>query len=108
MHVVDLYLRKSTKDEGRSVARQEAELTDAAGRHDLTVGRIFVDPDFSASRYRRRERPDYAALLEHVRHGGCEVLGIFEASRGSRDLTEWSAFLDLCRKHKVRIWVSSH
>ena len=45
---VDLYLRKSTKDEGRSVERQLAELTDAAQREDLQIGRVFVDPDFSA------------------------------------------------------------
>ncbi|WP_433612463.1 recombinase family protein [Dactylosporangium sp. CA-139114] len=106
--VVDLYLRKSTKDEGRSVARQQHELTAAAEGEDLTLGRVFVDPDLSASRFARRERPDYAALLEHVRSGGCQVVGILEASRGSRGLTEWSAFLDLCRRQHVKIWVSTH
>jgi site-specific DNA recombinase len=106
--VVDLYLRKSTKDEGRSVARQQHELTTAATHEDLTVGRVFVDPDLSASRFARRERPDYAALVEHIRAGGCAVVGILEASRGSRGLTEWSTFLDLCRKQRVKIWVSSH
>jgi len=106
--IVDLYLRKSTKDEGRSVERQLAELTEAAGGENLTIGRVFVDPDFSASRYRRRERPDYAQLLQHIQAGECRMLGILEASRGSRDLTEWSALLDLCRKLDVRIWVRSH
>jgi site-specific DNA recombinase len=90
LEAVDLYLRKSTKDEGRSVERQLSELTDAAEREDLTIGRVFVDPDFSASRHRRRERPD------------------FEVSRGSRDAAEWFAFLDLCRARGVRIWVSTH
>lgn len=106
--IVDLYLRKSNKDEGRSVSRQLAELTDAAADEGLRVGRVFVDPDFSASRYRRRERPDYAALLDHIRAGDCRVLGILEASRGSRDLTEWSTLLDLCRKLDVRIWIRTH
>lgn len=106
--VVDLYLRKSTKDEGRSVDRQLAELTEAAEGEELIVGRVFVDPDFSASRYRRRERPDYAALLAHIRGGDCRMIGILEASRGSRDLTEWSTLLDLCRKLDVRIWVRAH
>lgn len=105
---VDLYLRKSNKDEGRSVDRQRAELVDAAAAEGLTIGRVFVDPDLSASRYRRKDRPDFAALVEHIKSGNCAVLGIFEASRGSRDLTEWSSFLDLCRNHKVKIWVSSH
>lgn len=105
---VDLYLRKSTKDEGRSVERQLAELTDAAEREALTIGRVFVDPDFSASRHRRRERPDFAALVEYIRSGACRVLGILEVSRGSRDAAEWFAFLDLCRTRGVRIWVSTH
>ncbi|SCL61081.1 recombinase family protein [Micromonospora peucetia] len=106
--VVDLYLRKSTKDEGRSVERQLGELTDAAESEDLTIGRVFVDPDFSASRHRRRERPDFAALVEYIRSGACRVLGLFEVSRGSRDAAEWFAFLDLCRARGVRIWVSTH
>lgn len=106
--VVDLYLRKSTKDEGRSVARQQHELTEAAADEELVIGRTFVDPDLSASRFATRARPDYAALLEHIRSGSCQVVGILEASRGSRGLTEWSAFLDLCRTQRVKIWVRSH
>lgn len=108
VQVVDLYLRKSTKDRLRSVERQLSDLTDAAGREGLQIRRVFVDPDFSASRYRRKERPDFAALVEHIRSGECRILGIAEVSRGSRDNTEWSAFLDLCRNLKVRIWVSTH
>lgn len=104
----DLYLRKSTDDNGRSVDRQRAELTEAAVAERLTIGRVFVDPDFSASRYRRRERPDYAALLEHISAGRCQVLGLYEVSRGSRDLTEWSALLDLCRQRGTRIWIRTH
>jgi site-specific DNA recombinase len=106
--VVDLYLRKSNKDEGRSVRRQLDELTAAAAAEGLTIGRVFVDPDLSASRFARRERPDYAALLEYIRAGNCRTLGLLEASRGSRKLTEWSAFLDLCRAEKVKIWVRAH
>jgi site-specific DNA recombinase len=106
--VVDLYLRKSNKDGGRSVSRQLDEMTDAAGDEGLTVGRVFVDPDLSASRFARRERPDYAALLEHIREGNCRMLGLLEASRGSRKLTEWSQFLDLCRAEKVKVWVRAH
>lgn len=103
--VVDLYLRKSTKDEGRSVKRQLAELTEGAEREDLTIGRVFVDPDFSASRFAKRARPDYAALLGHIRSDACQVIGLFEGSRGSRTLTEWSTLLDECRERKIRIWI---
>lgn len=106
--VVDLYLRKSTKDEGRSVDRQRHELTEAAEEEGLTVGRIFVDPHFSASRYRRHERPEYTALLDYMRSGDCKIVGILESSRGSRDLTEWSTFLDLCRTMRIKVWVATH
>jgi site-specific DNA recombinase len=105
---VDLYLRKSNKDKLRSVERQLADLTTSASEEGLRIGRVFVDPDFSASRYRRRERPDFAQLTEHIRNGGCRILGIAEVSRGSRDNTEWSGFLDLCRDLDVKIWVSTH
>lgn len=105
---VDLYLRKSNKDKLRSVERQLADLTDGAEQEGLRIGRVFVDPDFSASRYRRRDRPDFAQLVQHVRNGDCQVLGIAEVSRGSRELTEWSGFLDLCRSVGVKIWVGTH
>lgn len=105
---VDLYLRKSTKDERRSVERQLADLTEAAEAEGFRIGQVFCDPDFSASRYRRRERPDFAALTEHIRSGRCSIIGIAEASRGSRDHPEGAAFLSLCRERGVRIWVSTH
>ncbi len=43
-----------------------------------------------------------------IEAGQCQGLAIVEASRGSRTLTQWSAFLDLCRKHRVLIWVVTH
>lgn len=108
MEIVDLYLRKSNKDARRSVERQLADLTEDATGVDLAVGRVFVDPDLSASRFARKGRPDFAQLLEHIRAGQCQVVGLAEASRGSRTLTEWSAFLDLCRSVDAKIWVQTH
>ncbi len=102
---MDLYLRKS---KGITVERQLADLTDGAGDEGLSLGRTFTDPDRSASRYRRREREDFAQLVAHIEAGDCQVIGIAEASRGSRDLTEWSGFLDLCRARNVKIYVSTH
>lgn len=102
---MDLYLRKS---KGITVERQLADLTAGAAGQGLTAGRTFADPDRSASRYRRREREDFAQLVTHIEAGDCDIIGIAEASRGSRDLTEWSTFLDLCRARNVKIFVSSH
>jgi site-specific DNA recombinase len=106
---VTLYLRKSTKDAGRSADRQRAELREAAEREGFSIApREYIDPDFSASRYARRARPDYDALLASIQAGDVQVLGLYEASRGARDLTVWSQLLDLCRAKRVPVWVSTH
>jgi DNA invertase Pin-like site-specific DNA recombinase len=107
--VFDPYLRKSTKDQYRSVERQVAEMVDNAPAQGVQLAdHVFVDPDLSASRFKRKERPDFDALVARVRAGRSRGIAIAEASRGSRSLTEWSGFLDLCRKHGVLIWVVSH
>jgi len=108
MDVVDLYLRKSNYDGGNSAVRQETDLTAEVDEAGLTIGRTFVDPDLSASRFAKKARPNYEALVAHIHSGHCKVVGIVEASRGSRGLTEWSGFLDLCRTKKVKIWVQTH
>jgi site-specific DNA recombinase len=106
--IADFYGRKSTKDNGRSVAGQEADWRDDCLAQGITQGRVFADPDRSASRYATKPRPDYAALVEHIRAGECEMLGLWESSRGSRDLAEWVGLLDLCRKQGTLIRVVSH
>lgn len=106
--ISDFYGRKSTKDNGRSVAGQEKDWQDDCAAQGITQGRTFADPDRSASRYATKPRPDYAELVEHIRAGKCEMLGLWESSRGSRDLAEWVALLDLCRKQGTLIRVISH
>lgn len=108
MTVADFYGRKSNKDDGRSVASQEDEYRDDCAQEGITAGRTFADPDKSASRYARKPRPDYAELVEHIRSGNCQLLSLWEASRGSRKLGEWVEFLDLCRAKGVLIRVISH
>jgi site-specific DNA recombinase len=95
----DAYLRKSTVDAGKSVARQERDYRNDCVTEGFRPGRVFVDPDLSASRYRRKDRPDYAELVAHVRSGACQMLSLWESSRGSREMAEWVALLDLCRVH---------
>lgn len=104
----DFYGRKSNKDQGRSVAGQEQEFRSDCAEQNLDVGKIFADPDRSASRYARKPRPDYEELVQHVRSGKCQVLSLWEASRGSRRIGEWSDFLDLCREKGVLIRIVSH
>jgi site-specific DNA recombinase len=99
----DCYLRKSLADLGKSVSRQERDWLHDCTSEGFERGRTFVDPDLSASRYRRKDRPDYAALVGHIREGNCQMLSMWETSRGSREMGEWVALLDLCRHHGVLI-----
>lgn len=99
----DLYARKSNQDAGRSVERQERAWRSDCVAEGHTPGRVFVDPDLSASRYSKRARPDYGALLTHIEASGCEMISLWEGSRGSRQMGEWVAFLDLCRAQGVLI-----
>ena len=103
----DLYARKSTTDAGRSVERQERQWRADCTREGIQQGRVFAAPDISASRFSTKERPDCNELLDHIRSGACQMVAMWEASRGSRDLREWLDFLALCRKHHVLIRVFS-
>jgi hypothetical protein len=42
-------------------------------------------------------------MLKHIRAGNCQMLSMWESSRGSRQMGEWVAFLDLCRDHGTLI-----
>lgn len=104
----DLYVRKSTADRGKSAADQEAECRDDAAHEGIEVGRVFADPDRSASRYARKPRPGYAELLDHIRSGECDMVMLWESSRGSRDAEEWFPLLGLCRERGTLIRVVTH
>jgi len=106
--VADFYGRKSSKDDGRSVASQEDEFRADCAEQGFAIGRLFADPDRSASRYARKPRPDFNALVEHIRAGHCEILSMWESSRGSRDEIEWFTLLRLCRQQGVLIRIISH
>lgn len=108
MVTADFYGRKSNNDQGQSVAGQLAEFEEDCEDQGLTPGRIFSDPDRSASRYARRPRPDFGQLMEHIRSGNCQMLSMWESSRGSRDEIEWFSLLRLCRQQNVPIRIISH
>lgn len=101
----DLYARKSNQDAGRSVERQEAAWRADCMAEGIQLGRVFVDPHFSASKYARKARPDFAALLEYIQASRCEMVSLWEISRGSRRMGEWVHFVDLCVEQGVLIRV---
>jgi len=61
------------------------------------------DDGTSASRYARKARPGWKVLIEALHSRTFDVLVLWEASRGSRQLVEWATLLDACRIHGVRI-----
>lgn len=100
---LDLYARKSSRDEGRSADKQKRLWRADCAAEGSEAGREFADPELSASRHARKDRPQYADLLAHIAAGESEGVWLWEATRGSRQMGEWIAFLDLCRKHRVVI-----
>lgn len=108
MTEADIYTRKSTTDKGRSLTSQEEECTADVLAERWTLGRLFSDPELSASRYARKPRPDFEALVKHIEAGHCKILVLWEASRGSRDMAEWISLIEACRTRGILIRITSH
>lgn len=105
---VDPYLRKSTADGGKSVGQQDDELTDGIVSEGWEVGRRFTDDNRSASRYARKTRERYEALLVHIASGACQAIGIWEVARGGRRESTYFELLELCRSRGTKIYVHTH
>ncbi|RBM19074.1 recombinase family protein [Streptomyces sp. PT12] len=107
------YLRVSQDRSGqrRSVTDQHGENEEIAAEHGITIsGDPYTDNDLSASRYARKQREDFARLMNDLGSGqfGANVLIPWEASRGSRQMTEWVQLIEVCAEKRVRIFVTSH
>ncbi len=100
-----VYGRQSA-GKAKSIAEQIAECTDDAQAEGWTVAQTYQDGS-SASRYARTARTDWARVLADVDAGVLDVLVLWESSRGDRNLTTWSALLDLCRERGVWIRITS-
>ncbi|KNE81024.1 hypothetical protein ADZ36_18770 [Streptomyces fradiae] len=68
--------------------------------HPLTAR--YSDSGFSA--YSGIERPDYQRLLRDIIANLIAVVVVWHADRLTRDTAEGLAFIELCRKHKVRLF----
>jgi DNA invertase Pin-like site-specific DNA recombinase len=92
-----LYSRISDDREGRGlgVARQERELREVCSAKGLDVIHVFTDNDISASRYSRKARPAYRALLEAMKRGEVDVVAVWDVDRLCRRPIEQEAFYDL-------------
>ncbi|ONK12247.1 recombinase family protein [Streptomyces sp. MP131-18] len=107
------YLRVSQDRSGqkRSVTEQHGENKEIAAEHGITIsGEPYTDNDLSASRYARKQREDFGRLMNDLKSDlfGAQILVLWEASRGSRQMTEWVQLIEVCAEKRVRIFVTSH
>lgn len=107
------YLRVSKDKSGRlrSCEEQHDENMRAALENGWGLGRSYEEEAaVSASRYGRKSRPGFAALVADLEAGRftASVLILWESSRGSRRLSEWARFLELLEERGVRMHVTSH
>lgn len=98
-----IYGRQS-RNKAKSIDEQITAGEGVARDNAWTVSGRYQDGS-SASRYARKGRDDWQQVLDDIGAGAFTVLILWEASRGDRDLTNWSAMLDLCRKHGVQIYI---
>lgn len=98
-----IYCRLSSdKDgQGRSVAEQEAECRAECARRGWTVVDVLVDRSHSATRWARKDRPAYAEVAQRLAADEADILVTWEASRGQRDLTAYTALRDLSAANGV-------
>jgi len=92
-----IYCRISDDREGRGlgVTRQERELREVCSAKGLEVVRVFSDNDISASRYSKKARPRYQALLEAIKGGQVDVVVVWDLDRLCRRPIEQEAFYDI-------------
>lgn len=107
------YLRVSRDQsrKGKSPAQQHKENTASVEEQGWTLHpEPYRDNDRSASRYARKKREDFDRLVEDIKGGlfDADVLVLWELSRGSRRVSEWTAMLELLADTEIRIWVTSN
>lgn len=83
----------------RSTADQEAECRAWCDREGHPVEAVYCDSNISASRFSAKDRPKWKMVTETLREGN--ILVVWEASRGYRDLEEWVALRNLCAERNV-------
>lgn len=98
-----IYARVS-KDEagGRSCKEQIKSCEGDCEYEGWTVAKVLKDNDRGASRFSKGEREDFAKLAEILRTG--DVLVVWEPSRITRNMAEFSTFCDLLAARSVMLY----
>lgn len=104
------YLRVSDDKRGTSgsTGQQLDELGEDAIEHGWSMGDPYADDGISASEYGVKVRGGFARLIADLEAGSfaASILGIWEASRFSRQVDEWTPALKAMAAAGVRVWVS--
>ncbi|BDB59575.1 recombinase family protein [Rhodococcus sp. RDE2] len=97
-----IYARVSSdpSGRGRSVADQIVDCREICHRNGWTIVDELQDNDIGASRWSKKDRPEYRRL--HQLLSEADVLVTWEASRALRDLAAYLELRDLCTEHGVQ------
>ncbi|NJP24395.1 hypothetical protein FLW53_09305 [Microbispora sp. SCL1-1] len=101
---------RASKDrrQRKSVREQHAENLAANDEHGWRLVGEYVDNNISASRFSKKDRPDWDRFLADLEARTCDVVILWESSRGDRKPSQWMAFLDTCRTLGVFVHVTRH
>ena len=107
------YLRVSQDRTGRmeSPEQQHAENAVAAKQNGWTLGEPYREANgVSASRFSAKTRDEFAKLTGDLEAGrfGADILILWEASRGSRKLSEWARLIEQCEAAGAGVYVTTH
>jgi len=96
--------------QSKSISEQVREARAAAQRLGWHVpeNREFVDDGLSASSFATKERPGWLELRRFIEAGLVNGVIIWAVNRASREVEDWSGFLNLCKKRRVLIYVIVH
>jgi site-specific DNA recombinase len=105
-----IYTRVSqdAKKTGRSVAEQEKECRAWCEREGWTVEAVHSDNDIGASRFAKKDRREWSALMERLERGGIDALIVWEPSRATRDRAVWAALYALCVDAGIKFGANGH
>jgi DNA invertase Pin-like site-specific DNA recombinase len=101
-----IYVRQSHGKE-RSLEEQETSGRERLSASGWPLTGVYSDRT-SASRFARKDRPDWGRLVGDVERCRFGVLWIWESSRGDRDAETWLGLLRRCRERNVLIHVETH
>ncbi|WP_280371032.1 recombinase family protein [Nocardia wallacei] len=103
-----IYTRVSADDgkRGRSCDEQGDACTADCEYEGWPIGEILKDNDRGASRHSRREREQFKRLPRVLRRG--DVLVVWEPSRITRTMKEFSEFCDLLADRGVLLYYDGH